>query len=155
LILKLCATQMETGEEEKVIVVMESDLCTIKVNQSLSLLVVYCKRHIESSQMRQNFMDMLDIAAAYKIKYLMGNVRALHYLKMDDANWLWDSILPTLRASTILRWARVEDPVSMVELNSLQIKKRLEAEGVNESELQFESFVDEESALHWLLYGNA
>ncbi|WP_266204782.1 hypothetical protein [Pontibacter kalidii] len=145
---------MEAGEKEKVIVVKETDVCTIKVDLSLSLLTVYCKQHMEGHEVRQNMTDMLVIVDTYKLRYLLGNVRALHYLKLEDANWLWNTLLPTLRASTVLKWARVEDPFSMVELNSLQVKKRLETEGVAKSELQFESFVDEESALHWLLYSD-
>ncbi|OKL38423.1 hypothetical protein [Pontibacter flavimaris] len=146
---------METREKEKVTLVKENSDYTIKVYLSLSLLTLHCKRHMGSEEVRQTCMALLEIVDAYKVKYLMSNARALHYLSMEDANWVWNHTLTALRASTILKWARVEGPASMVELNSLQVRRRLEAEGVKASELQFESFVEEESALHWLLDNDA
>lgn len=144
---------MEAEEQEDVIVLKESETCIIKVNLPLSVLTVYCKRHMESKQIQQTLLDMLEIVETYDIRYLMGDVRALYYLKVEDANWIWDNILPIVKTSSVIKWARVENPSSMVELNSLQIKQKLQEEGTLKSELQFETFVDEESALHWLLYG--
>lgn len=132
-------------------VVKDDPVCSIKLDLTHAMLVVYCKQHMESEKLQQNILAMLDLIYTYKVKYLLGNLRALHYLSVKDANWLWDCIVPAVKASSVVKWARVEDPSSMLELNSLQIKARLEAENTPKSVLQFEAFVDEESALHWLL----
>ncbi|MDX5437705.1 MAG: hypothetical protein LPK03_10950 [Pontibacter sp.] len=143
---------MEAEEKDIVIVVKEDELCTMKINLSISLITFYCKQHLNSEQVRQNLLEMLQQVRKYEIKYLMGQVRALHYLSIEDANWLWNKVMPEMRASTIIKWARIEEPSSMLELNSIFIKNRLKEEGTQESELQFDSFLDEESALHWLLH---
>lgn len=142
---------MEAEEKDILIVVKEDELCTMKINLSISLITFYCKQHLNSEQVRQNLLEMLQQVRKYEIKYLMGQVRALHYLSIEDANWLWNKVMPELKASTIIKWARIEEPNSMLELNSISIKSRLEVEGTQVSELQFEAFLDEESALHWLL----
>ena len=142
---------MEADQETKVIVVREDDTCYIKVDLTRSMLTIYCKEHLESEEVRQNLMQVLEIIHTYQLKYLLGNVRALHHLNIGDANWLWDHIMPRLKASTVVKWARVEDPFTMMDLNSLEVKRKLETENTLTSELQFETFFDEESAIHWLL----
>ena len=142
---------MEAERETDVIVVREDATCSIKVDLTLSMLTIYCKQHLESEEVRQNLVQVLDIIDSYQLRYLLGNVRALHYLNISDANWLWDCIIPRLKASTVVKWARVEDPHSMMDLNSLEVKRRLADEGTQAGDLQFESFFDEESAIHWCL----
>ncbi|TPE43091.1 hypothetical protein [Pontibacter mangrovi] len=137
-------TKVQT--EEKVILVKDDELCTMKINVTRSLFSFYCKKHLESEQIRQNFMLMLNLVHTYKIKYVMGQARALHHLNAQDNHWLCTNIIPKVEASTVLKWARIEHPNSMLEFNSNQIKQKLNKTG----KVQFQSFMDEESALLWL-----
>lgn len=138
--------------ERELISIRENETCTIKVCQTLFMLHVVCKKHLDSSDLRRNLLEIVELIKAYEIKYLLGDVRSLHYMKMEDANWLIATILPAMKVCTLQKWARVESSNSMIELNSLQLKNKLEFEEACKQELQFESFVDEESALHWLLF---
>lgn len=142
---------MEAEQERNIIVVKETELCTISVDMTLSIIKAYCKQHMEGEEMRQNLLALLDLIHVFKPKFILGNVRALHYLDLQDSNWFWQKIVMSLRGSSVVKWARIEDPHSMVELSTMQIRLRLEEEGIAKSELQFDAFPDEESALHWLL----
>ena len=137
---------MMEAAEEKILILKEDELCTIKVDLSASVLFVTCKQHMEQQELRERFMAMLQIVNTYQVKYLLSNVRVMHYMKLEDTNWLSGTVIPGMKASPLIKWARIEQPSSMMEINSLQLK---EAFG---NEFQFESFLEEESALHWLLY---
>ncbi|WP_299759277.1 hypothetical protein [uncultured Pontibacter sp.] len=138
--------------ERELVVLKDNERCTIKVCQTLSILHIVCKKHFENKELRQNLLEVMELIKAHKIRYFLGDVRSLHYMKMEDANWLSTTILPVMKICSLQKWARVENPNSMIELNSLQLKHKLEFEETCKHELQFESFVDEESALHWLLF---
>ncbi|MCX2741125.1 hypothetical protein [Pontibacter anaerobius] len=131
--------------EEKILVLREDELCTIKVDLSISVLFVNCKQHMEQQDLRERFLEMLVIVDTYQVKYLLSNVRAMHYMKVEVTNWLSGTIIPCIKSSPLLKWARIEQPSSMMELNSIQLKKECG------NDFQFESFLEEESALHWLL----
>jgi hypothetical protein len=139
---------------KELIVIKDNEHCKMKICLEQSILNVVCKSHHESEELRKNLLELMEIIKAYRIKYLLGDVRSLHYLKVEDSNWLLSNIIPAMKACSLQKWARVENPCSMMELNSLQLKHKLEFEDACRNELQFESFVDEESALHWLLHGD-
>ncbi|AKD03898.1 hypothetical protein POKO110462_03050 [Pontibacter korlensis] len=139
------------SEQEKKVVLQDNERYKIEVDITNSILYVKCRKHLEADALHAKYLSILDIINTYKLKYLLTDVRSIHHLNLKDASWLISNVIPAMKDSTLLKYARLEDAGSMLHLNSMHLKCKLDTETPEARVLQFETFVDEESALHWLL----
>ncbi|MDX5421032.1 MAG: hypothetical protein LPK14_02175 [Hymenobacteraceae bacterium] len=116
-----------------------------------SLLYVLWKHHLEGEALREKYLALLSIVQKFKPKAWLGNARAMYYTTVQDARWLFEHFLPTLIESSIVRYARLESPQSLLMLDSMKLQDRISqlAQGAA-GHLEFKFFTDEGLALGWL-----
>lgn len=137
--------------QDKIITAEEDELYIAQVDLEHLLLHVRFKQHLEGIELRKRLLQIKDIVNTYKLKYLLKDVREVYFIKLEDSNWIAENIIPSLKTSSLLRYARIEKEGSLMQLNSIQLQKKIRTEFTECSPLQFEPFVETESALHWLL----
>ncbi|RIJ34401.1 hypothetical protein D1627_15905 [Pontibacter oryzae] len=133
------------------IIAEEDQLYTVQVDLEQSLLQVRFKQHLEGSALRERLLTIKNLINTYKLRHLLKDVREIYFIKLEDANWLAENFIPDLKKSKLLRYARIEKEGSLLQLNSIQLQSKIRDESLMYSPLQFETFVEAESALHWLI----
>ncbi len=134
-----------------IFIVAEDEFYRVEIHETPSMMYVYWKRHIEGDLLREKFQALLSIIKRFKPLKWLGNAKATYYITVQDAKWLFNTFIPNLIGSSVLRYARVEAKNSLMILDSMNLQDKISSLGADEiGEFKFMFFIDEEPALEWL-----
>jgi hypothetical protein len=137
--------------DKEFFIVTEDEYYRVEIHEDSSMMYVLWKRHIEGDLLQERFQTLLAIIKRFKPLKWLGNAKATYYTTVQDAKWLYNTFIPNLIGSSVMRYARVEAKDSLLMLDSMKLLDKisnLPAEEVGEFRFRF--FIEEEPALEWL-----
>lgn len=133
-------------------VVAEDQFYRVEIHESTAIIYVFWKCHLEGDILKEKFMMLLSLIRKFKPRRWLGNATATYYTTIQDARWLFEEFIPALIDSSVLRYARVETPNSLLLLDSLSLQDKLDSLPKDKAErFEFRFFTDEDQAYQWLV----
>ena len=130
--------------------VYQDEYLTVQVDDKLKFIFLVWLRHPNGPEFRRLFQKAADITIEREIKYWLSDARAIHCLEFADQNWLVREMAPLLKKTSLLKFARLTTPESLMLLDATQVYEKVGKIKDLGSKVELELFTDKEVALTWL-----
>ncbi|MBC5992482.1 hypothetical protein [Pontibacter cellulosilyticus] len=133
----------------------EDSYYRVEYAEKQSLIYVHWKEHIQGEVLKNKYLSLLNVISALQPKKWLSNAKVFHYTTLQDARWVFDYFIPNVVKSSLIKYARIEAPRSLLLLDSESLLEKITRTTREQNEVfEFRFFIDEEFALDWLLYKN-
>ena len=130
--------------------VYQDDYVKAEVDEAASFIYVEWFRHPDSQNFRRIFQKLTDITLETRSAYWLSDARAIRYIEFADQNWLLSEIVPKLKESQLVKFARLSTPESLALLDVVRIYDMVVKLVDVDLKDKMEVFTDKEAALEWL-----
>jgi hypothetical protein len=130
--------------------VYEDNILTIEIDTGKSFIYLCWLQHPDSENLRQSFALAAEFAIIRNCQYWLSDARAVHYLEFADQNWMLQFMVPLLRTSHLVKYARINSEESLSLLDMDRIVENIESSASKDNKGKVAVFVDRQSALDWL-----
>lgn len=130
--------------------VYQDEYVKVEVDEAARFIYVEWLLHPDSHNFRRIFQKLADITLQTRSAYWLSDARAIRYIEFADQNWLLSDIVPRLKESQLVKFARLSTPESLALLDVVRIYDMVvKLVGIDLKD-KMEVFTDKEAALHWL-----
>ena len=130
--------------------VYQDDYVKVETDNAARFLYAEWFLHPDSKTLWRNFKMLAELAVETKSLYWLSDARAIQYIEFADQNWLLNEIVPMLKISHLLKFARLTTTESLMLLDVtrvIDLVGKLTDLGVK---TKLEQFTSKEAALAWL-----
>jgi hypothetical protein len=125
--------------------VYENEFISIEIDNNLDFIQVVWLQHPDSDTFRQCYAQATELALIRNCRFWLSDARAVHYLEFADQNWFLHFMVPLLRSSRLLKYARINSEESLSMLDTDRILQQLDL-----TKGRVGIFLERAAALDWL-----
>lgn len=130
--------------------IYQDDYVKVELDETARFLYAQWLRHPDSQTLRRIFQMLANLAVESKTRYWLSDARAIQYVEFADQNWLLHDIVPMLKKSELLKFARLTTTESLVLMDVVRVYALVSQMTDLGVQTKLEMFTDEEEAMAWL-----
>ncbi|MBD1397351.1 hypothetical protein H9Q13_09260 [Pontibacter sp. JH31] len=124
----------------------QNHVVTISYDEDMSLGIAIWDGFLSSSDLRDAVEVCLQLIEEHRLLRWLADNRKLRAIRQADQDWIVDSVIPRLAASTLRRNASIVSEDLFNKMAVAQIIKRAD----NLGDMELMDFDDKEAAIAWL-----
>jgi hypothetical protein len=125
--------------------IYENAFISVEIDNNLDFIQIVWLQHPDSDTFRHCYAQATELALIRNCRFWLSDARAVHYLEFADQNWFLHYMVPLLRGSKLLKYARINSEESLSMLDTDRILQQLDL-----SKGRVGIFLDRAAALDWL-----